>query len=146
MRGSWFKTLSPEVTKTNPYKGYTPVKKMRAILIDAVNRIIKEVEIAAGIEDIYKNIGCDLFAVAGNFNEQDNLMDSLLVDDEGLFKPNLPLFHFNPPGWGMQKEFAGNGLITGVDYNDGETVSCRIPLFDLATYVQWTNKVTTGDI
>ena len=52
--------------------------KNRAILIDAVNRIIKEVEIDSGIQDIYKNIGCDLFAVAGNFNEdpENNLLDS----------------------------------------------------------------------
>lgn len=119
---------------------------MRAILIDAVNRLIKEVEIGTGIADIYKNIGCDTFAVAGNFNENDNnLLDSLLVDDEGLLKPDLPIFSFSPPGWQMQKEFAGNGLITGVDYNNGETIPCRIPLFDLATYVEWTDKVTTGN-
>jgi hypothetical protein len=122
--------------------------KNRAILIDAVNRIIKEVEIDSGIQDIYKNIGCDLFAVAGNFNEdhENNLLDSLLVDDEGLITPGKPLFYFKPPGWEMQTEFAGNGLITGVDYNNGETISCRIPLFDLATYVEWTDKVTTGDV
>jgi hypothetical protein len=121
--------------------------KHRAILIDAENRVIKEVEIDDGIKDIYKNIGCDLFTVAGNFNEDpvNNLFDSLLVDDEGLLTPGKPLFSFNPPGWYVQTEFAGNGLITGVDYNTGETVSCRIPLYDLATYVEWTDKVTTGD-
>jgi hypothetical protein len=124
------------------------MKKHRAILIDAENRIIKEVELGEGIQDIYNNIGCDTFAVAGNFNEdpETKLLDSLLVDDEGLLTPGKPVFSFNPPGWGMQTEFAGNGLITGVDYNDGETVSCRIPLFDLATYVSWTNKVTTGNV
>jgi hypothetical protein len=122
--------------------------KHRAILIDAENRVIKEVEIDDGIQDIYKNIGCDLFTVAGNFNgdPETNLLDSLLVDDEGLLTPGKPIFEFNPPGWGMQTEFAGNGLITGVDYNNGETVSCRISLFDLATYVEWTDKVTTGDV
>jgi hypothetical protein len=122
--------------------------KHRAILIDAENRIIKEVEIGDGIQDIYKNIGCDLFAVAGNFNEDPtaNLLDSLLVDDEGLLTPGKPVFSFNPPGWEWQTEFAGNGLITGVDYNNGETVSCRIPLFDLTTYVEWTDKVTTGGV
>lgn len=121
---------------------------MRAILIDAVNRLIKEVDVGEGIADIYKHIGCDLFTVAGNFNADNinNLLDSLLVDDEGLLKPDLPIFSFSPPGWRMQKEFAGNGLITGVDYNNGETVPCRISLFDLATYVEWTNKVTTGDL
>jgi hypothetical protein len=120
------------------------MNKNRAILIDAENRIIKEVEIGAGLEDIYKNIGCDLFTVAGNFNEDvnANLLDSLLVDDEGLLTPGKPIFSFNPPGWYMQTEFAGNGLITGVDYNNGETISCRIPLYDLATYVDWTNKLT----
>jgi hypothetical protein len=122
--------------------------KHRAILIDAENRVIKEVEIDDGIQDIYKNIGCDLFAVAGNFNEDPaaNLLDSLLVDDEGLLTPGKPVFSFNPPGWEWQTEFAGNGLITGVDYNTGETVSCRIPIYDLATYVGWTDKVTTGDV
>jgi hypothetical protein len=118
--------------------------KHRAILIDAENRCIKEVEIEDGIQDIYKNIKCELFTVAGNFNEdpENNLLDSLLVDDEGLLTPGKPVFKFNPPGWEWQSEFAGNGLITGVDYNNGETISCRIPLFDLATYVEWTDKVT----
>jgi hypothetical protein len=118
---------------------------MRAILIDAVNRRISEVEIGKGISDIYKHIGCETFAVGGNFNEDNNLLDSLLVDDEGLLQPDKPIFTFSPPGWTAQKEFAGNGLITGVDYNNGESVSCRIPLFDLATYVEWTDKVTTGN-
>jgi hypothetical protein len=118
--------------------------KHRAILIDTTNSTIQEVEIDASIQDIYKNIGCDLFAVAGNFNEDPvhNLLDSLLVDDEGLLTPGKPVFSFNPPGWEWQTEFAGNGLITGVDYNNGETVSCRVSLFDLATYVEWTDKVT----
>jgi len=120
------------------------MKKHTAILIDVTNRLIKEIEINDGIKDIYANIGCDLFTVAGNFNEdtENNLLDSLLVDDEGLLTPGKPLFYFNPPGWNMQTEFAGNGLITGVDYNTGETISCRIPLYDLATYVEWTDKVT----
>lgn len=121
------------------------MKKHRAILIDATKRLIKEIEIDDGLKDIYDNIGCDLFTVAGNFNEDANanLLDSLLVDDEGLFTPGKPLFYFNPPGWTMQTEFVGNGLITGVDYSSGKTVSCRIPLYDLATYVEWTDKVTT---
>ncbi len=120
------------------------MEKHRAIQIDATNRLIKEVEIGDGLQDLYSNIDCDLFAVAGNFNEdiENNLMDSLLVDDEGLLTPGKPLFMFNPPGWIMQTEFAGNGLITGVDFNTGETISCRIPLYDLATYVEWTDKVT----
>jgi hypothetical protein len=120
------------------------MQKHRAILIDATNRLIKEIEIGDGLKDIYDNIGCDLFTVAGNFNEdtETNLSDSLLVDDEGLLTPGKPLFSFKPPGWIMQAEFAGNGLITGVDYNSGETISCRIPLYDLATYVEWTDKVT----
>ncbi len=121
---------------------------MRAILIDAVNRIIKEVEITSDIKDIYSNIGCDLFTVAGDFNTANDgdSSDSLLVDDEGLLKPGLPVFQFNPPGWHRQKEFAGNGLITGVDYTNGESISCRIPLLDLAHWVDWTDKVTTGDV
>lgn len=120
------------------------MKKHRAILIDATNRLIKEIEIGKDIKDIYANIGCDLFAVAGDFNEdtETNLLDSLLVDDEGLLTPGKPLFYFNPPGWERQTEFAGNGLISGVDYNTGKTISCRIPLYDLSTYVEWTDKVT----
>lgn len=120
------------------------MEKHRAILIDAVNRRIREVEIEDGLKDIYSNIGCELFTVAGNFNEdaKNNLLDSLLVDDEGLLTPGKPIFLFNPPGWIMQNDFAGNGLITGVDYNTGKTISCRIPLYDLATYVEWTDHVT----
>lgn len=120
------------------------MSKHRAILIDVTKRLISEIEIESGLEAIYKNIGCELFAVAGDFNEdtKKHLADSLLVDDEGLLTPGKPLFTFTPPGWTKQMKYAGNGLITGIDYNTGETTSCRIPLLDIATYVEWTNEVT----
>lgn len=118
------------------------MRNLRVIKIDTAKQLITEETIGEGIADIYEKLGCSTFSVAGNFNEQGSLADSLYVDDDGLSVPNNPIFTFNPPGWEFQTEFAGNGLIIGVNFDDGESVDARIPLFDLATYVEWTNKTT----
>ena len=121
------------------------MRQLKAIKIDVYKRLISEVTIGDGIDDIRKHIDCDLFTVAANFNpNKDEVMwDSLFVDDEGLLVPGKPLFKFNPPGWDFQTEFAGNGIILGVDMSTGESTDVRTSLFDAATYVEWTNLITS---
>ena len=120
-------------------------RQLRAIKIDVYKRLISEVIIGDGIDDIKGHIDCDLFTVADNFNLDAGsaLWDSLFVDDEGLLIPGKPIFKFNPPGWRYQNEFAGNGLILGVDMNTGESEDARLPLLDVANYVEWTPFVTS---
>jgi hypothetical protein len=122
------------------------MRTLRAVKIDVENRLISEVTIGDGIEDIRKHVDCDLFTVAANFNPDDDevMWDSLFVDDEGLLIPGKKLFSVNFPGWDFQREFAGNGLILGVNMNTGESADARISLFDVAQYIEWTDKITTG--
>jgi hypothetical protein len=110
-------------------------RQLRAIKIDVYKRLISEVIIGDGIDDIKGHIDCDLFTVADNFNPDAGsaLWDSLFVDDEGLLIPGKPIFKFNPP----------NGLILGVDMNTGESEDARLPLLDVANYVEWTPFVTS---
>lgn len=117
---------------------------MRAILIDVERRLVSEVDISSEIADIYAHLKCSTFAVAGNFNEKDNLCDSLYVDDEGYCNSGNRIFKFQPPGWEerMHFEFAGNGLIIGLDTSTGESTDARVPLFDAALWADWTSKIT----
>jgi hypothetical protein len=77
---------------------------MKGILIDAVNRQVREVEWETH-EDVYKHIGASCFDVAyvGEW-------DSIFVDDEGLLnlQGDSPMFTFG----GYNGALAGNGLLT----------------------------------
>ena len=95
---------------------------MRAILINAENKTVTEITIDAKkgvLSQWYKNIGCDLVQVGHYISEH----DSILVDEEGLFKNPSNFFSY----YGAIQPFAGNGLIVGVD-EEGETVGCDITL------------------
>lgn len=125
------------------------MSKLRALKIDVDKKEITEIEINPGkLKDIYAALDCDLFAVAGNFNqhiEKPHLMDSLYVDDEGLFDEDNPIFEFQPPGWVYQIHFAGNGLIVGHDAKTGDGAAASCSLAEAAKYVKWTN-LTVKDL
>jgi hypothetical protein len=95
---------------------------MRAILIDSKNKNVSEIIIddTKTLEDWYKAVDCELVEVAHYINEH----DSILVDEEGLLKNPTDFFTYN----GAHQPFAGNGLIVGVDPNDGESIDCQITL------------------
>jgi hypothetical protein len=114
---------------------------MRAILIHTPSRSIQEIELddvdqPSGFKKITKALSCDLFCVAGNFNKRGYLMDSLLVDDEGLLKSGNDMFDFKCEAF--TGSFAGTGLILGVNLSNGESVSAASDLFDIANAVSWT--------
>lgn len=95
---------------------------MRAILINADNQTIEEVNIIENVEVLdqwYKYLNVELVTVGLELNEH----DSILVDDEGLLKNPDNFFYYK----GAHQPFAGNGLIVGTD-EDGKSVSCNIDL------------------
>ena len=108
---------------------------MKAILIDSENKTVTEVTIDENAEDIleqwYKHIGCDLVEVAHDISEH----DSILVDEEGLFKNPNNFFSYT----GANQQFAGNGLIVGRN-EDGETVDCQIKLEEATLNVLFLTK------
>lgn len=109
---------------------------MKAILIDALNHEIKEVTLnteESTLKQWYQLIGCDLVEVAHYITEE----DSILVDEEGLLKPQDHFFYYK----GAHQPFAGNGLIVGVD-EEGDDTSCKISLEEV---IQNTEFLTRDD-
>lgn len=93
---------------------------MKAVFINAVEKTVTEVDVPKEktLQSWYKIIGCDMVEVASYINKEN---DSILVDEEGLLKPQEHFF-----AYGVRENIlAGNGLIVGVD-NEGESVSCHV--------------------
>lgn len=105
----------------------TPIK---AILIDSVNRAVREVELhyqdGHTLDDMYKYIGCDCVTIAPLQREDDT--ESLFVDDEGLLKGPENFFTFDD-AW--NKPLAGNGLLVGLDPETGESISTSYTVDDV---------------
>lgn len=103
---------------------------MKGILIDAVNREIKEVE-HNNIGDCYQLIGCGLVEVAGYFDNE----DCVYCDEEGMLKYSTCGLDGFEIDFGTHKNVvAGNGLVVGTDY-EGETVACVSTLDDIKKVV-----------
>ena len=107
---------------------------MRALKIDAAAKTITEIDIQEGklLERAYAEIGCTMIETAWSSEiYPDGTYDTIYVDEEGLFNPI--------PNWfkvkGVHKPFAGNGVVSGVNSEDGETCAAKISLATLAAMV-----------
>lgn len=80
-------------------------KLIRAIHINVVNRTVTEVEIEPTLSKYYELLGCDCYTLATRYPNG----DGVLVDDEGLLKPQHTFFTIKD----AHQPFAGNGLVTG---------------------------------
>ena len=85
------------------------MKKIKAIFIDVRSKEISEIEIENELDTYYRLIKCDCIT-APSFDEKHDV----IVDDEGLLKDIEGFFEIDSecPG-----EYAGNGLIVGVNSN-----------------------------
>lgn len=101
---------------------------MKAILIDSINKEVKEVEIGKGIDEMYKFLNCDCFTIASYLEKN----DAIFVDDEGLMNGPDVFFTYE----GSHQPFAGNGLIMGCD-DMGESVDCKITLDEVKKKVNF---------
>ena len=103
--------------------------KYKAILIDSVNRKIEEVEVEAGLEDIYKHIGndCSMFEVATYLGT-----DCIYVDEEGLLKDIVSVFEVN----GAHQPFVGNGLVVG-STSEGDSTTPIITVDEIKKLVSF---------
>lgn len=104
---------------------------MKAILIDSVNREVKEIEIGKGIDEMYKFLQCECFTIASYLDKE----DAIFVDDEGLMKEQNAFFTFE----GAHQPFAGNGLIMGCD-DEGESEDCKISFNEVKEKVKFYDK------
>ena len=101
---------------------------MKAILIDARNNQIKQVEVddKSFLTDCYKHIGCDMIEVAMEVNG-----NTIYVDEEGLCKELECAFVVK----GGHQPFAGNGLIVGYNAKKGKNVDCTLTLAEVKKMV-----------
>jgi hypothetical protein len=104
---------------------------MKAILIDSVNKEVKEIEIGKGIEEMYKFLQCECFTIASYLPKN----DAIFVDDEGLMNGTDVFFTYD----GTHQPFAGNGLIMGSD-SKGESVNCKINLAEVKNKVKFYSR------
>ena len=89
------------------------MSKVKAILIDAKEQEIKEIEYDTknGIQDIYDVIGCRCFCVAADLSDG----NTVYVDDEGYLNGTKSFFKFKS----MDTQwFAGNGLVMRDDMSE----------------------------
>lgn len=99
---------------------------MKAILIDVHSQTIKEVEVTkdlsgSNLQSMYEHIGCDCFTCVGIDENND-----IFVDDNGLLflTPFSRFFNYK----GYSQPLAGNGLIVGIDNNDGESIDTTLTI------------------
>ena len=88
---------------------------MKAILIDVHTQSVTEVEHDNTLDNIYELLNCRTFDVV-RIDE----VDSIYVDDEGLFVDDQLFFEYG--GDAQSVRLAGNGLILGVD-DEGNSIS-----------------------
>jgi len=101
---------------------------MRVIIIDSVNRSIREGTINGNfLTAIYKLIGCTSVDVVGIDHVND-----VWVDDEGLLKnePFLPVFKI------AGRTLAGNAVISAHD-DEGETIATDLKIDDIRSAIQF---------
>jgi hypothetical protein len=101
---------------------------MKAILIDAKNRIVSNIEISEDIKDIQDALNCRIFTTGMYLKNK----DVMFVDDEGLLNGTHDFFTYK----GAHQPFAGNGLIMGSG-PEGETVDCKVSLIEVAQNVNF---------
>ena len=101
---------------------------MKAILIDSINKEVKEVEIGKGIDEMYKFLNCQCFTIATYLPKD----DAIFVDDEGLMNGTDVFFTYEV----AHQPFAGNGLIMGCD-DEGESVDCKISFTEVKDKVKF---------
>jgi len=91
---------------------------MKAILINVHDETVQQVEVDDDnvLKSWYKLLICTMVQVAHYFNEK----DSIMVDEEGLFTMNDESKFFTIEGG--HQPFIGNGLVVGVNPEDGESV------------------------
>ena len=104
---------------------------MKAILIDSINKEVKEIEIGKGIDQMYEFLKCQYFTIGSYLDKQ----DAIFVDDEGLMNGTDQFFTFE----GAHQPFAGNGLIMGCD-DEGESEDCKIDITEVTKKVKFYDR------
>lgn len=111
---------------------------MKAILIDAVEKTVSEVNFDGQLETAYRLLRCDLVDVVHVGGG-----DVMLVDDEGLLTADADdsPFILLRNGWA----FAGSALIVGDADEEGETTPCNASADDVRSGVVFATRAELRD-
>lgn len=105
------------------------IQAMRAILINPIDKTIKEVEFDGSSKHIYELIKSDTFQMVR--------MDDhhfVLVDEMGFVRKEIkPLFQHSC----YPKPMAGLGLVVGVDENGDDLAPCKLSLEEVTSATVW---------
>src|SRR4051794_21987801 len=93
----------------------TKMRTVKAVLIDAVEMTVKDVEIRPTLETYYAMLECDCVQVISLRAEGDT--DDLMVDESGAIKNPTHFFSIEPHWPGPLR---GNGLIIGCPDRHGD--------------------------
>lgn len=96
------------------------MRKIKGILIDVYNQEVREVKMTADLDSYYKHIKCDLITCVSLDEDHD-----IVVDDEGLLKCPKHFFSIDNDG---EPQYAGNGIIFGVNEYNGEWINHKLNL------------------
>ena len=102
---------------------------MKAILIDVINKEVREVEHDDTLASIYKHVDCGTFDVVSI-----DRVNSIYIDDEGLFVEDQQFFNYVIDL--RVANLAGNGLILGAD-DEGDTIEPTLTLEEVKSSVFW---------
>lgn len=110
---------------------------MKAILIDVKSEQIRYVQVTkdsegSTLKSMYDLIGCDLVQPIGIDDQND-----IFIDEEGLLTldENSKFFTFD----GFPHPLAGNGLILGIDHEEGDTIDTNLTIEEIAKKVLFTD-------
>jgi hypothetical protein len=115
---------------------------MKAILIDPVNRTIREVDHNGDYRQIYEylsdkenGLNVETFTVV-----QIDDVNCIYVDDEGLLKD--PRYFFNYHGY--PQPLAGRGLVLGTNMEDGESIGTTLSAEEVFDNVRFSQHSVEG--
>lgn len=95
---------------------------MKAILIDAKNRVVQEIENKGDLDAIYKALDVEMIEV-GNYDPETG--DTMYVDEEGLINGTTVGFEL------FGRQYAGSGIIFGTNPETGDNASAVTKLEDV---------------
>lgn len=103
---------------------------MRAILIDAVEKTVTEVEYNGDLATAYRLLRCDLVEIVDVGPEVD-----MFVDEEGLLKSDQTFFVLSNGA-----VFAGSGLLVGKSDEQGNSTATDTPTESVAAHVRFATR------
>jgi hypothetical protein len=109
---------------------------MRAILIDAVEKTVTEIDMDGKLQSLYRLLGCNLVEAV----ELDD-RHSLWVDEEGLMVENPgPFFAFK----GGERPYPFKGVILGDNHQTGSNTDAVVPLDVVQSVIEWPDVEFAG--